>query len=348
MAGTTYSKFFWQDWHGDDEVASCSLAAQGLWMRLLCRAARSTTPGHVLLNGRKPSTEELRDACRLKDPQEVIEALLAELISKGVCDLTREGVIVSRRMVRDARRRQISSKGGKSRQRQIAETNDESLVGTRRLVQPPSTINQNPSTINHPLTPKGEPPTLDEQIDKLAKIGRALGCDLTTHPRGPRLIRDMIELEQSGLDLETDLIPTIRELREGGRVPKDLGSLMYFRKAAMARKEARELGVKVAEANARTPFEDTDAAGWKKRLMRWLDTGWWPPSQGARPRSGKCCAPPVLLESALERWREQGGHPQNGFCEDARGYRSWANIRTLRRDPDCDYGDGPTLRVVAG
>lgn len=34
-----WAKFFWADWAGDNCLSLCTLAAQGLWMRLLCIAA---------------------------------------------------------------------------------------------------------------------------------------------------------------------------------------------------------------------------------------------------------------------------------------------------------------------
>lgn len=166
--------------------------------------------------------------------------------------------------------------------------------------------------------------------------------DLTVHRKGPTLIRELIEFETAGIDLDLDLIPIITERREAGRIPADLGSLNYFRKMATGAKEARELRTQITAARATAPCEPTDREGWKRRFLKWLDTGYWPPKQGARPRSGQCEGPKDLLEPALREWARQGGHPLNAFPADPNGRCwPWENLTSLRDNPDCDYGDGP-------
>jgi hypothetical protein len=44
MSGTRWSKFYWSDWDGDMRLRLCSLAAQGLWMQMLCIAASMSHP----------------------------------------------------------------------------------------------------------------------------------------------------------------------------------------------------------------------------------------------------------------------------------------------------------------
>ena len=52
MAGTIWTKFFWQDWAADPALRMCSFAAQGLWMRVLCLAAEADPIGYVVVNGK--------------------------------------------------------------------------------------------------------------------------------------------------------------------------------------------------------------------------------------------------------------------------------------------------------
>lgn len=111
MAGTASDPFFWNDWQGDPSLRLCSLAAQGLWMRLLCIAAESTPKGYVLIQGKNPSFEQIARLAGTT-PQE-IESLVSELESAGVFSRTKERVIYSRRMVRVEKSREKASKGGK-------------------------------------------------------------------------------------------------------------------------------------------------------------------------------------------------------------------------------------------
>ena len=52
MSGTIWSKFYWSDWETDPALRLCSLAAQGLWMRMLCVAASHDPIGYVAVAGR--------------------------------------------------------------------------------------------------------------------------------------------------------------------------------------------------------------------------------------------------------------------------------------------------------
>ncbi|MGT2468458.1 hypothetical protein ACVOMV_32405 [Mesorhizobium atlanticum] len=52
MSGTIWSKFFWSDWESDPNLRLCSLAAQGLWMRMLCIAAAHEPIGYVAIAGK--------------------------------------------------------------------------------------------------------------------------------------------------------------------------------------------------------------------------------------------------------------------------------------------------------
>lgn len=98
--GHRWSKFWWQDWQNDPALRMCSLAAQGLWMRLLCVMHEATPVGHLLVNGRQPTTRQV--AALAASPEKEVALLLRELEEAGVYSRTDEGVIYSRRMVRDA------------------------------------------------------------------------------------------------------------------------------------------------------------------------------------------------------------------------------------------------------
>lgn len=113
--------FFWNDWEDDKELKLCSLAAQGLWMRLLCIAARSPEPGIVQM-GEHPSTLETALPLLSRSVAETVETirpLIDELLTSGAASLDRHQRIFCRRMVRAAA---LSAKRSDAGQRGAAAT----------------------------------------------------------------------------------------------------------------------------------------------------------------------------------------------------------------------------------
>lgn len=94
-----WSKFFWSDYEADEGLRVCSLAAQGLWMRMLCLMARATPKGELRIAGEPCSVRDL--AKLVSESDETVDALLGELRRRGVFSTTRAGVIFSRRIRND-------------------------------------------------------------------------------------------------------------------------------------------------------------------------------------------------------------------------------------------------------
>lgn len=111
MSGTVWAKFYWSDWANDPALRLCSLAAQGLWMRVLCVAAEADPTGYVTVNGRPLGVTDIARLAGVTETE--CESLLAELDRNGVFSRTRTGTIYSRRMVRDAKRVKNSRENGK-------------------------------------------------------------------------------------------------------------------------------------------------------------------------------------------------------------------------------------------
>ncbi len=342
MAGTTYSKFFWQDWKSDEELKSCSMGARGLWMYLLCFAASATPVGHVLIGGEKPTPARIKKAVGADESEDQIQAWLDDLVAAKVCDVTRDGCMVSRRLVRDARRRQISVAGGKSRQKQLRETTEENAIGTRRVVQPPSATSQSPST-----TSQQPARTLQQDCERVEKLGTAIGIDVTTHPGGDRFITQLVKMEQAGIDFEKDLLPAIEKWRARGGVASELRALSYFRPGAQENRDARLMAGQLEANRASAPFEDTDEKGWHLRLSIWIRIGYWPAKYGPMPRTDQCRADRRLLGLARAKWIENGGHPTEGFCAYGDRYTAWTDVLKLRRDGQSDYGDDNVIPLPA-
>lgn len=111
MPGTLWTKWYWSDWANDPALRLCSLAAQGMWMRMLCIAAEADPIGYVTVNGRPLDGQDLARIAGVSVPE--AETLLAELDRNGVFSRDRNGTCYSRRMIRDAKRAKISRKNGK-------------------------------------------------------------------------------------------------------------------------------------------------------------------------------------------------------------------------------------------
>lgn len=95
-------QFYPADWLRDP-VSGCSLAAQGLWLRLMFLMHDSERYGYLCQNGLPIPPEQL--ARRVGCQPDEFNALLAELESAGIPGCTKDSIIYSRRMVRDAEER---------------------------------------------------------------------------------------------------------------------------------------------------------------------------------------------------------------------------------------------------
>jgi len=95
--GHRWSKFWWADWQNDEQLRMCSMAAQGVWMRALC--TMHNAGGYLLVDNSPVNGRSLARIWGAEKKQ--IDRCLAELLDKGVASITNEGVIFSRRMVRD-------------------------------------------------------------------------------------------------------------------------------------------------------------------------------------------------------------------------------------------------------
>lgn len=116
---------YWNDIDKDELVNACSIAAQGLWWKMLAHAARSPEPGVVIVGNHPSPVQELpRLFFRIiAETIEVTAALVDELVTVGVGSVDDQGRFYNRRMVRDeqarkaisAARAQAGKKGGKAR-----------------------------------------------------------------------------------------------------------------------------------------------------------------------------------------------------------------------------------------
>lgn len=95
-------KWYPSDWRGEPALRMVSRAARSVWIDMLGLMHESTLVGYLLLNGKRPTPEQL--ARVLGDDIRDLSGWLDELAAAGVYSETEEGVIYSRRMLRDVER----------------------------------------------------------------------------------------------------------------------------------------------------------------------------------------------------------------------------------------------------
>ncbi|MFY9288976.1 MAG: hypothetical protein WAO98_10805 [Alphaproteobacteria bacterium] len=149
------SSVYWNDWLNEPTLKDCSLAAVGLWTYCLALAATCTPFGHLSVDGRPLTADDLQRHLPGNRDAKEIAALLDELIRSGAASRNRQGVIFSRRMARDARQKTIAQKNGrKGGNPKLTKSND---YDTRDNLSDNQEDNPNTfsNTNNTPLPPKG-------------------------------------------------------------------------------------------------------------------------------------------------------------------------------------------------
>lgn len=103
--------FYPADWRGDLKLQLCKLDIKGLWVELMCIMHDSNKYGYLLIDGEKPTEEEL--AFLLRVDIDIFKKLFSELKEKGIIKINEEGIYYSKRMVNDFKLRELSKEYGK-------------------------------------------------------------------------------------------------------------------------------------------------------------------------------------------------------------------------------------------
>lgn len=104
-------QFYPADWLRDTALRSCSTGARGLWIDMICYMHEGNPYGHLKVGDKVILPTNL--ARMVGETLEVVQGWLDELKVAGVYDIGDDGVIISRRMIRDENLREIRAKGGK-------------------------------------------------------------------------------------------------------------------------------------------------------------------------------------------------------------------------------------------
>lgn len=111
-------QFYPSDWRNDLALRACTIGARGLWQELLVTMHLGTPYGHLALDGVPLTDAEAAAVCGVSE--KVYRQLLAELERRKVFSRTADGVIYSRRMVRDEEVRNRRVVGGEESTRESA------------------------------------------------------------------------------------------------------------------------------------------------------------------------------------------------------------------------------------
>lgn len=104
-------KWYPADWRADPRLRMCSLAARGLWIEMLGFMHEAERYGFLLIAGIAPSPEEI--AVLVGAPAPLVRKALDELETRGVYSRDEDGIIYSRRMVRDKAKAEADRANGK-------------------------------------------------------------------------------------------------------------------------------------------------------------------------------------------------------------------------------------------
>jgi hypothetical protein len=98
-AGNPWMKFYPSDWRADPALRSCTVAARGLWIEMLCIMHEATPYGSLLIKGKRIDKKLLASLAGVPEKECIV--LMLELEGFGVFDRDEDGTIYSRRMRRD-------------------------------------------------------------------------------------------------------------------------------------------------------------------------------------------------------------------------------------------------------
>jgi hypothetical protein len=103
-------QFYVKDYRDDAGLRLCSLAARGLWIEMICIMHMAEPYGHLVAAGKPVNAQGLARLAGADSP--VVAELLQELADQRIYSVTADGVIYSRRMVRDEQIRLKRAAGG--------------------------------------------------------------------------------------------------------------------------------------------------------------------------------------------------------------------------------------------
>lgn len=290
--GQPFIKFYSSDWRTDPELRMCSPSSRGVWIDCISIMMEAEPYGHLCINSAPAKPEQI--AALTCTPVKVIKKALAELLENGVASQTDNGVIYSRRLVRDRQKqeqaRNFGHQGGNPKLR------NQDKGGHKA----PLKGGGYPAGDKGEANPHGKPesryqnPDTRYQTDEVGLGWLEEACEAAGMPRGAAV--NETGRGQSWLTLglrPEQIVETIRTTAmQRGLQPGKVSSLAYFDKPI--RESASE-----AKANAVTP-EGMQAS--RDGYVALFKGGRpWNRNLGPAPGEPGClCSPEVLRKHGFE------------------------------------------------
>lgn len=158
----TFIQFYPSDHRADPKLKICSLGARGLWIEMICLMNEASQYGYLEMNGLAITPKQL--AALVGSHEKEVTNFLNELEINGVFSKNNSGVIYSRRMIKDEKKRKTARKNGLKggnpslcKKREIL-TSDNPRVKTGVKsgfkTQRPDTRDQSPESLVSSVTPE--------------------------------------------------------------------------------------------------------------------------------------------------------------------------------------------------
>lgn len=178
-----FLKAYAQSWFGDTVLRTCSVAARGLWWELCLLMHDQGDPyGHLAVKGEPMPDADVAAICNV--PLREYRKLLKELDRREVFSRKANGVIYSRKLVRDAKSRDKAATHG--RLAKLNPNHPSNRNGYAAETQHPRgsasgsgyRVGSNTRTLEEKTTPQGHPSvvpsaeTLARRREVLAAFGR--------------------------------------------------------------------------------------------------------------------------------------------------------------------------------
>jgi hypothetical protein len=235
----------------DTNLSACSFAAQGFWVRMICLMHDMRPYGVLSLNGKDipPPILARMIGASLKEANDH----LAELESAGVFSRSEDGLVLSRRMVRDEALRRKRADGG-------AESEKHPNVPRRKRMEDPSKdpLNGSPHVHGPPGSSRGslslaEPFSFPDSVPEAGSSMHFLSKDpRDMAPRSAAAAANENPLRGSLMDLPKDLLRRLLALgvseETGHSLLGDAGSAENLR-FALDRVDAKKRSGEVQNAS---------------------------------------------------------------------------------------------------
>jgi hypothetical protein len=192
-----WMKFFFSDWRAEPRLQLCNRGARSLWLDMLGIMHEANPYGFLLVEGISPTTKQL--ARLVGDPEKRVRGWLEELTRAGVPSITGQdlpedlhylipenvpqGVIFSRRMVRDAAKRDRDRRNGRTGGNpalkcQLNEPDNPQVMARseRRITRPIKPRIQNPDSRFPPIPPRRPLSLPGRPVGKIRLLPEQYSC----------------------------------------------------------------------------------------------------------------------------------------------------------------------------